>query len=90
MYFVKFPSNEDCNPDDKFSTSQLIVQAISASKDKQLNSSEIHNCITESHPEYKKSKADISNALSSNRSNCRTPDQTKIKIRSNQKSGEAL
>ena len=69
MYFVKFPSNEDCNPDGKFSTFQLIVQAISASKDKQLNSSEIHNCITESHPEYNKSKADISNALSSNRSN---------------------
>ena len=69
---MKFPSNEDCkpedcNPDNKFSTSQLIVQAISASKEKQLSSSEIHNYIKKSHPEYKKSKADISNALASNR-----------------------
>ena len=64
---VKFPPNEDCNPGDKFSTSQLIIQAISASKNKQLSSSDIHNLITETHPEQKKSKIDISRALSSNR-----------------------
>ena len=30
----------------------MIVQAISASKEKQLSSSEILNYVTETHPEY--------------------------------------
>ena len=64
---MKLSSDEDCNRDYKFSTSQLVVQAISASKKKQLSSSEIYDYITENHAEYKKAKTDISNALLTNR-----------------------
>ena len=76
--FVKFPGEipesgpqsaqgEDPTSGDQFSTTQLIVQAFSASKEKELTLSEIYSYIMDTYPRHNKCKQTVRTSLASHR-----------------------